>query len=264
MTPAAGRPLGTARDQRGAASVELVILVPVLVLMLGLLVAGGRLWFARATVVEASQSAARAASLARSSGEARDAGRRAAIASSGPTASVAPATLSRSTPGRSASRSGTAGHRHRLRHLPGAVRRPAPARHARQHHRPQHRCGRPRHLPGAFMTARTGSDERGQSVSVFITVVFAALIMTAGLVIDGGQKIAAASRAQTAAAGAARAATNAGVTQSLAGAQCRRRLAPSRPGLPRRSTGRERVGHRAATASSPSPPARANARSSSR
>ena len=27
-------------------------------------------------------------------------------------------------------------------------------------------------------------DERGQSVSVFITVVFAALIMTAGLVID--------------------------------------------------------------------------------
>jgi len=78
MTPAAGRPLSTVRDQRGAASVELVILVPVLVLMLGVLVAGGRLWFARATVVEASQSAARAASLARSSGEARDAGRRAA------------------------------------------------------------------------------------------------------------------------------------------------------------------------------------------
>ena len=67
------------------------------------------------------------------------------------------------------------------------------------------------------MSART-PDERGQSVSVFITVVFAALIMTAGLVIDGGQKIAAASRAETAAAGAARAATNAGVTQSLAGA----------------------------------------------
>ena len=46
--------------------------------MLGLLIAGGRLWFARATVVEASQSAARAASLARSSGDARDAGRRVA------------------------------------------------------------------------------------------------------------------------------------------------------------------------------------------
>lgn len=60
-------------------------------------------------------------------------------------------------------------------------------------------------------------DQRGQSVSVFVTVVFAALIMTVGLVVDGGQKNAAASRAETAAAGAARAAANAGVTQSLAG-----------------------------------------------
>lgn len=60
-------------------------------------------------------------------------------------------------------------------------------------------------------------DERGHSVSVFITVVFAALIMTAGLVIDGGQKITAASRAEAAAAGAARAAANAGVTQTIAG-----------------------------------------------
>jgi len=74
----AARPWHAARDQRGAASVELVVLVPVLVLLLGLLIAGGRLWFARATVVEASQAAARAASLARSSGEARDAGRRVA------------------------------------------------------------------------------------------------------------------------------------------------------------------------------------------
>lgn len=62
-------------------------------------------------------------------------------------------------------------------------------------------------------------DQRGQSVSVFVTVVFAALIMTAGLVIDGGQKVAAASRAEAAAAGAARAAANAGVTQTLAGAR---------------------------------------------
>lgn len=63
----------------------------------------------------------------------------------------------------------------------------------------------------------SGRDERGQSVSVFVTVVFAALIMTAGLVIDGGQKITAASRAEAAAAGAARAAANAGVTQTIAG-----------------------------------------------
>lgn len=67
------------------------------------------------------------------------------------------------------------------------------------------------------MITTTHRDERGQSVSVFVTVVFAALIMTAGLVIDGGQKITAASRAETTAAGAARAAANAGVTQTLAG-----------------------------------------------
>lgn len=61
-------------DERGAASVELVILVPAVILMLALLIAGGRLWFARATVVEAAQSAARAASLERSSGAAHSAG----------------------------------------------------------------------------------------------------------------------------------------------------------------------------------------------
>lgn len=54
-------------------------------------------------------------------------------------------------------------------------------------------------------------------MSVLVTVVVAALIMTAGLVIDGGQKITAASRAEAAAAGAARAAANAGVTQTIAG-----------------------------------------------
>jgi Flp pilus assembly protein TadG len=58
------------RDQSGSVAVELALLAPALVLVLGLLVAGGRLWFARTTVVEAAQSSARAASLARSPGEA--------------------------------------------------------------------------------------------------------------------------------------------------------------------------------------------------
>jgi Flp pilus assembly protein TadG len=62
-------------DQRGAAAVELALLVPALLLVLGLLVAGGRLWFARTTVNEAAQSAARAASLARSAAAATIAGR---------------------------------------------------------------------------------------------------------------------------------------------------------------------------------------------
>lgn len=65
---------------------------------------------------------------------------------------------------------------------------------------------------------RRPAEERGQAVSTFITVIFAALIMTAGLVIDGGQQVAAVARAESAAAGAARAAANAGVTQSLSGA----------------------------------------------
>ena len=62
------------RDERGSASVELVIVVPALMLMLGLLIAGGRLWFARATVAEAANSAARGASLARTAAGAQQAG----------------------------------------------------------------------------------------------------------------------------------------------------------------------------------------------
>ncbi|SDT41577.1 TadE-like protein [Friedmanniella luteola] len=71
------------RADRGSVAVELTLVVPALVLVLGLLVAGGRLWFARATVVEAAQSAARAASLARSAGAAGADGRAAGRASLG-------------------------------------------------------------------------------------------------------------------------------------------------------------------------------------
>ncbi len=54
------------RNERGSVTVELTLMIPALILVVGMLVAGGRLWFARSTVVEASQTAARAASLARS------------------------------------------------------------------------------------------------------------------------------------------------------------------------------------------------------
>ena len=57
-------------DQSGSASVELALLVPALVIMLGLLVGGGRLWLARTAVNEAAQSAARSASLARTAQQA--------------------------------------------------------------------------------------------------------------------------------------------------------------------------------------------------
>ncbi|GAB3746376.1 pilus assembly protein TadG-related protein [Microlunatus parietis] len=60
-------------------------------------------------------------------------------------------------------------------------------------------------------------DQRGQSVSVYAIVVLAALIAATGLVVDGGQQIAAASRAEAVAAEAARAAGNAAASQRLAG-----------------------------------------------
>ncbi|WP_091177771.1 pilus assembly protein TadG-related protein [Microlunatus flavus] len=54
-------------------------------------------------------------------------------------------------------------------------------------------------------------------MSVFVLAILAALVATAGLVIDGGQKVTAASQAEAAADGAARAAANAAATQRLAG-----------------------------------------------
>lgn len=60
-------------------------------------------------------------------------------------------------------------------------------------------------------------DERGLSVTLFGVMMISVLVMTAGLVIDGGQKVTATSRAGSAAAGASRAAGNAAATQQLAG-----------------------------------------------
>jgi Flp pilus assembly protein TadG len=66
-------------EERGSVAVEVALLMPALLILLGLVMAGGRLWFAKTTVVEAAASAARAGSLARSASEAgiagRDAGR---------------------------------------------------------------------------------------------------------------------------------------------------------------------------------------------
>lgn len=67
--------------QRGAVSLELVLLVPSLVMLLGLAIAGARIWFARASVTEAAADAARAASLARTPGQAVSDGQQAGSAS---------------------------------------------------------------------------------------------------------------------------------------------------------------------------------------
>ena len=75
MTIASGGSHHKKPDQSGSATVEITMLIPALLLTLGLLIVGGRVWFAHTTVNEAAHSAARAASLARSASEAAAAGR---------------------------------------------------------------------------------------------------------------------------------------------------------------------------------------------
>lgn len=60
-----------ARDERGAAALEFVVIVPALLLLIGLVVGGGRVWYARTTVHQLADSAARTASLARTASEAQ-------------------------------------------------------------------------------------------------------------------------------------------------------------------------------------------------
>ena len=57
------------RDERGAVAMELVVLVPMLMMVLGVMTAGWRLWTARTQVSDAAAAAARAATL-ESSGQA--------------------------------------------------------------------------------------------------------------------------------------------------------------------------------------------------
>lgn len=60
-------------------------------------------------------------------------------------------------------------------------------------------------------------SERGQSLTVFVSVVVFALLLVAGLVIDGGAQSAANRRAQLTAAAAARAAADETAAARLAG-----------------------------------------------
>ncbi len=60
-------------------------------------------------------------------------------------------------------------------------------------------------------------DQRGQSLSVLVAVVSVALLLVAGLVVDGGAQAALARRADSAAALAARAAVDATATRRVAG-----------------------------------------------
>ncbi|MDN5571082.1 MAG: pilus assembly protein [Propionibacteriaceae bacterium] len=65
------QPRAPRRGERGAASVEFVVIVPALLLIIGLVIAGGRLAHARSTVQQLADSAARSASIARDAASAR-------------------------------------------------------------------------------------------------------------------------------------------------------------------------------------------------
>lgn len=68
------------RDQRGAAAVEVVLLVPVLVVVMCVTTAGWRLWSARTALTDSAAAAARAATLETSAGAARQRAERVARA----------------------------------------------------------------------------------------------------------------------------------------------------------------------------------------
>lgn len=73
LRPVAG---GADAGERGSMSVEMIVLVPVLLLIVMIAVAGGRLVSAEGMVQAAARDAARAASIERSAGEADAAARR--------------------------------------------------------------------------------------------------------------------------------------------------------------------------------------------
>lgn len=68
------------RRERGAIAIEVVLLVPVLLLVVGMLVAGWRVWAARQGAEAAAQAAARSASLQLTGTQARSIAERVASA----------------------------------------------------------------------------------------------------------------------------------------------------------------------------------------
>jgi len=68
-SPSCPSRVGRHRD-RGAIAVEFVLLLPVLMLLLGVVVGGARIWWARTGVQQLASSAARQASIARTASEA--------------------------------------------------------------------------------------------------------------------------------------------------------------------------------------------------
>lgn len=68
-------------NDQGSATLEAVILVPGLLLFLGLLIMGGRVWIAHNSVEQAAEDAARTASISRTATQARTTAQTEAMAS---------------------------------------------------------------------------------------------------------------------------------------------------------------------------------------
>lgn len=79
-------------------------------------------------------------------------------------------------------------------------------------------------VPGTRVASYTAAtrhhpvrDERGGSQSVLVVLIVVSLLLVAGLIVDGGRKVAATQQAQGVAEGAARAGLNAAATDRIAG-----------------------------------------------
>ena len=73
--------MSTAREERGSATIEVVIGLPAFILFVGLIIAGGRIALAHQALQSAAADAARTASIARDPGDADTSARREATTS---------------------------------------------------------------------------------------------------------------------------------------------------------------------------------------
>ncbi len=203
------------RGERGdAGPLELVILLPVVLLLFALVVAFGRATTAQQHVQHAAAVGARAAAGAQTAGGASN---------------VASRVVGESLAGVGMTTCGSAGDRRlvdtrRPGHGVGVVRRrsrgPRPVR-AAPGIAHAHRVGDRGHRPHARWRVNPRSPrrlrgERG-SVSLLVVILAPALLMAAGLVLDGGRQLQARRDAAGAAAAAARAATELSAPELYAG-----------------------------------------------
>ncbi len=170
------------RDQRGAVSTELAVLTPVLIGFMLLVVFAGRVAQAEGDVANAAHEAARAASLVATPQAALEAGTNTAAANIAEGA-VACRNLDVSVDTSDFAAGGQVAVTVSCR---GRIRRHRHAGRPRQPHLRRHRRRGHRHVPGQCRSQPM--NERG-AVSTFLAVIALALLMAAGLAIDGGRKV---------------------------------------------------------------------------